>query len=86
MQNNDLPIATTTIVTLNRDLIFATQMQTIYVLFRKKTLLRLIFKCVFEDTFSNYGRASFHIAEIIVSFTKFCNFRETMCALDEYFC
>ena len=68
-------------MTLIRALIFATQSQVIVVLLRKK-----IFKCVFEDTSSNYGRMNFHIAKIIASFTKFFIFCEIICAPDECAC
>ena len=44
------------------------------------------FQRVFEETFSNHGTVSFHIAETIASFTKFIDFCEIICASDECFC
>ena len=68
-------VINTTMMALILDLVFVTQRQ-IFLFLQKKTFLCLIFKCVFEDTFSNYGRISFQIAEIIASFTNVCNFDE----------
>ena len=68
-------VINTTMMALILDLVFVTQRQ-IFLFLQKKTFLCLIFKCVFEYTFSNYGRISFQIAEIIASFTNVCNFDE----------
>ena len=69
-------LLTATMTTLFRDFIFATQKQAIFDLSLNKAFQCLIFKCVFEDTFSSYETVSFHNAEIIASFPKFCNFGE----------